>query len=37
LDDRSFIFVKSPSASTTTNRLIVTLNLFEELKRKVGK
>jgi serine/threonine-protein kinase len=37
LDDRSFLFVKSPSASASTNRLIVTLNLFDDLKRKVGK
>jgi serine/threonine-protein kinase len=37
LDDRSFFFVKSPSATASTNRLIVTLNLFEELRRKVGK
>jgi hypothetical protein len=36
LDDRSFFFVKSPSASASTNRLIITFNLLEDLKRKVG-
>ena len=35
-DDRSFYFVKSPNLTGTANQLIVTLNWFEELKRKVG-
>jgi serine/threonine-protein kinase len=37
LDDRSFYFVKSPSLSGMANQLIITLNWFVELNRKVGK
>ncbi len=37
LDDRSFFFVKSPDTSGKANQLIITLNWFDELKRKVGK
>jgi Tol biopolymer transport system component len=36
-DDRSFVFVKLPSEFGVANQLIVTLNWFEELKRKVGQ
>jgi serine/threonine protein kinase/Tol biopolymer transport system component len=36
-DDRSFYFVKSPNVSSTANQLIITLNWFEELRRKVGE
>jgi serine/threonine protein kinase len=36
-DDRWFFFVKSPSLSGTANQLIITLNWFQELRRKVGR
>jgi serine/threonine-protein kinase len=34
-DGRSFFFVKSPSLQNSLSQLVVTLNWFEELKRKV--
>ncbi len=36
-DGRSFVFVKSPGLLDLTSQLVVTLNWFEELKRKVGR
>ena len=36
LDDRSFIFVKTPILSGRPNQMVITLNWFEELKRKVA-
>ncbi len=36
-DGRSFVFVKSPGLLDLTSQLVVTLNWFEELKRKVGQ
>jgi len=36
-DDRSFYFSKSGSVSRGVDQVIVTLNWFEELKRKVGQ
>ncbi len=36
-DGRSFLFIKSPGILSGSNQLVVTLNWFEELKRKVGK
>jgi serine/threonine-protein kinase len=36
-DGRSFIFVRSPGLLRGTSQLVVTLNWFEELKRKVGR
>lgn len=37
LDDRSFLFIKSPTATASTNRLIITFGLFEDLKRRVER
>jgi hypothetical protein len=36
-DGRSFVFVKSPGLLDLTSQLVVTLNWFEELKRKVPR
>jgi serine/threonine-protein kinase len=36
-DGRSFVFVKSPGLQNLNSELVVTLNWFEELKRKVGQ
>jgi len=36
-DDGAFYFVKSVTTSGTANQLIITLNWFEELKRKVDQ
>jgi serine/threonine-protein kinase len=36
-DGRSFVFVKAPGLLDLTSQLVVTLNWFEELKRKVGQ
>jgi serine/threonine-protein kinase len=36
-DGRSFVFVKAPGLLNLTSQLVVTLNWFEELKRKVGQ
>ena len=36
-DDRSFYLVKAPDVFGTADQLIITLNWFEELKRKVGE
>ncbi len=36
-DGRSFYFVKSPSLQYSLSQLVVTLNWFEELQRKVGQ
>jgi eukaryotic-like serine/threonine-protein kinase len=37
LDDRSFIFVKTPILSGIPNQMVITLNWFEELKRKMAE
>jgi serine/threonine protein kinase/Tol biopolymer transport system component len=37
LDDRSLIFVKAPFLSGGPNQLVIVLNWFEELKRKVAE
>ncbi|MBA2291773.1 MAG: protein kinase [Gemmatimonadales bacterium] len=36
-DDRSFYFVKLPASSATGDEVIMTVNGFAELRRKVGK
>ncbi len=36
-DGRSFLFVKSPGLLDVSTHLVVTLNWFEELRRKVGQ
>jgi len=36
-DGRSFVFVKAPGLLDLTSQLVVTLNWFEELMRKVGQ
>ena len=36
-DGRSFVFVKSPGLLDLNDQMVVTLNWFEELKRKVGR
>jgi eukaryotic-like serine/threonine-protein kinase len=36
-DERSFIFVKSPSILSGNTHVVMTLNWFEELRRKVGR
>ena len=36
-DDRSFYFVKMPSSSVAGDEVIITVNGFAELRRKVGK
>jgi len=36
-DDRSFYFVKLPASSATSDEVIITVNGFAELRRKVGK
>ena len=37
LDDRSFIFVKAPILSGMPVQMVITLNWFEELKRKMAQ
>jgi serine/threonine-protein kinase len=36
-DGRSFYFIKTPTLASAPNQLIIVLNWFEELKRKVGR